>query len=175
MTVVERNKIISLTYELRLNDAEGKVVESLNEQSPLTFLFGSGRLLPKFETNIEGLKAGDIFDFHLSCEEAYGQINKDAIVDVPKQAFEINGKIDHNLLKTGNVIPMQDSSGNRLNGTVTENNNEICSLAGKLRRSENLPTKNFSMVMFIIQEDVVAAVVIHPVERRVVSVADLVH
>jgi FKBP-type peptidyl-prolyl cis-trans isomerase SlyD len=128
MAIIEKDKVVSLTYELRLNNQNGEVIESLNESSPLTFLFRSGRLLPKFEDYLEGLTTGQKFDFNLPCEDAYGDLNEDAIVDVPVQAFEINGKIDENLLKPGNAIPMQDSSGNRLNGIVKEINDETVTM-----------------------------------------------
>jgi FKBP-type peptidyl-prolyl cis-trans isomerase SlyD len=52
----EKNNVVSLTYELRSGSEEGEVVESLTEEHPLTFLFGTGGLLPKFEENINGLK-----------------------------------------------------------------------------------------------------------------------
>ena len=59
----------------------------------MQFLFGTGNLLPKFEENIDGLKLNDDFDFHLKSDNAYGAVNKDAIVDVPIKAFEVDGKI----------------------------------------------------------------------------------
>ena len=117
---VSKDKVVSLTYELRLNSENGEVIESLSADAPLTFLYGSGNLLPKFEENINGLSTGDKFDFDLQASEAYGEINQNAIVDVPVSAFEIDGKIDENLLKIGNKIPMQDTSGNKLTGVVKE-------------------------------------------------------
>lgn len=120
MLTVKKDHVVSITYELRVDQADGKVIESLDENKPLTFLFGRGSLLPKFEDNISGLKTGDKFDFDLPCEDAYGQINDNAIIDLPMNVFEINGKIDEKILKVGNTIPMQDNSGNRLNGLVKE-------------------------------------------------------
>jgi FKBP-type peptidyl-prolyl cis-trans isomerase SlyD len=120
MLKAEKDNVVSLTYELRVDHSDGKVIESLNESNPLTFLFGRGNLLPKFEAHISGLQVGDTFDFDLRCEDAYGEVNANAIIDVPINAFEINGKIDDSMLKVGNTIPMQDNSGNRLNGLVKE-------------------------------------------------------
>lgn len=116
--VISKDKVVSLTYELRLDSAEGEVVESLNPDAPLTFLYGSGGLLPKFEEQIDGLKIGSGFDFQLLSHDAYGEINENAIVKVPTSAFEVNGEIDENMLKLGNKIPMQDASGNKLTGIV---------------------------------------------------------
>jgi FKBP-type peptidyl-prolyl cis-trans isomerase SlyD len=116
--IISKNKVVSLTYELRVNSNEGEIVETLKEDSPLTFLYGSGNLLPKFEQNISELKVGDKFNFDLLAEDAYGEINKNAIVDVPVTAFTVDGKIDEKLLQVGNKIPMQDASGNKLTGVV---------------------------------------------------------
>lgn len=117
---ITNDKVVSLVYELRLNRPDGEVVETLTQDNPLTFLFGSGNLLPKFEQNINGLKSGDSFKFDLNAGDAYGEVNNQAIVDVPISAFEVNGSIDDSLLKLGNTIPMRDNAGNRLNGIVKE-------------------------------------------------------
>ena len=116
--IVSKEKVISLIYELRLDNPDGEIIESLNADSPLTFLYGSGGLLPKFEENISGLKAGDDFNFNLTSDQAYGDVNNDAIVSIPISAFEIDGKVDTNMLQSGTRIPMQDASGNKLTGVV---------------------------------------------------------
>lgn len=117
---IKKDKVVSLIYELRLGSAEGDIVESLTEDRPLTFLYGSGNLLPKFEENIDGLTTGDSFKFDLAAGDAYGEVNDAAIVDVPIAAFEMDGKVDNEMLKLGNTIPMRDNAGNRLNGMVKE-------------------------------------------------------
>jgi FKBP-type peptidyl-prolyl cis-trans isomerase SlyD len=118
--MIEENKVVSLTYELRVDDEQGEVVEKVESSSPLTFLFGRGNLLPDFEANLKGLKEGDDFQFKLEPEKAYGVVSEEALVDLPKDIFEVDGNIDENLLKVGNKIPMQDDSGNRLSGVVLE-------------------------------------------------------
>lgn len=117
---VSKDKVVSLTYELRLDNPQGEIVESLTDDSPLTFLYGSGGLLPKFEEKIDGLKAGAGFDFELKSQDAYGEINDNAIVSVPISAFEIDGAIDQSMLHIGNKIPMQDGAGNKLTGIVKD-------------------------------------------------------
>jgi FKBP-type peptidyl-prolyl cis-trans isomerase SlyD len=115
--IVSQNKVVSLTYELRVN-GNADVVEAVDRNSPLTFMYGSGSLLPRFEDNLSGLKVGDTFDFNLSSEEAYGNYDDNSVIQVPLQAFEIDGKVDYNLVKIGSKIPMQDSEGHRLTGVV---------------------------------------------------------
>lgn len=116
--IVSQNKVVSLTYELRVNGKAGEVIEKVDNNSPLTFLFGTGSLLPKFEENLAGLKVGDSFDFNLISEDAYGHIDENSVIKVPLQAFQMDGKVDYDLVKIGNKIPMQDSEGHRLTGVV---------------------------------------------------------
>ncbi|MDR1197881.1 MAG: FKBP-type peptidyl-prolyl cis-trans isomerase [Prevotellaceae bacterium] len=112
---IENNKSIALAYVLKV---EGEVIETVSKEEPMCVIFGHGYLLPKFEENIKGKKVGDAFDFELKAADAYGEIDDDAFVELPKSLFEVDGNIDENLFTVGNVIPMRDSHGNRLNGTV---------------------------------------------------------
>lgn len=124
----EKDNVVSIIYELRKGSKEGDVVESLDINNPLTFLFGSGGLLPKFEENLDGLKTGDNFEFLLHSEDAYGPVVENAIVSVPRHIFEVDGQIDNNLLFVGNIIPMMDSEGRRLNGKVLDILDEVVSM-----------------------------------------------
>jgi FKBP-type peptidyl-prolyl cis-trans isomerase SlyD len=117
---IARNRFVSLSYQLHINGIEGELVEETNEANPLQFVFGAGKMIEMFEKKLEGLKQGDKFSFELKSHEAYGEVNEDAIVDLPKNIFEVNGEIDASILKEGNMVPMQDASGNRLNGIVLE-------------------------------------------------------
>ena len=116
--VIAENKVVSLIYELRRNNEKGEIVETLSNDNPLTFLFGRGNLLSKFEDNIQGLTEGEKFSFSLTSEEAYGQVQDNAIVNVPLKAFEVDGEVDTNLIKQGNSIPMVDRDGNKLTGII---------------------------------------------------------
>ena len=116
--IAEKNNVVSIVYELRADSKEGEVVESLTSENPMTFLFGTGGLLPKFEEQLNGLKSGDNFEFLLNSEDAYGPVVENAIVHVPQSVFEVDGKIDENLMKIGAMVPMMDAEGRRLNGKV---------------------------------------------------------
>ena len=116
--IVSQNKVVSLTYELRVGSQTGDVVESVGTNAPLTFIFGSGMLLPKFEENLAGLKVGDSFDFNLASEDAYGNYEESSVIKIPLDAFQVDAKVDFDMIKIGNTIPMQDSEGHRLSGVV---------------------------------------------------------
>jgi FKBP-type peptidyl-prolyl cis-trans isomerase SlyD len=118
---IEKNKMVSLIYELRESNESGRILETLDEIRPLNFIYGTGRLLPVFESNIDSLKAGDGFSFPLNSEEAYGDRREEMIVNVPVSVFQTeDGKLNEEICKVGNEIPMMDSEGHHLNGVVNE-------------------------------------------------------
>jgi FKBP-type peptidyl-prolyl cis-trans isomerase SlyD len=117
---ISNKKVITLTYELRVDNNKGDVIETVKEDKPFVFLFGAGSMLPKFEENLNGLKANDKFEFILKCEDAYGKATEDAVQDLPKNIFEVDGKVEEGLLEEGNVIPMQNNDGNKFNGVIME-------------------------------------------------------
>ncbi|HUX59069.1 MAG TPA: FKBP-type peptidyl-prolyl cis-trans isomerase [Bacteroidales bacterium] len=117
---VDKNKMVSLIYELRESDADGRIIETLDENSPLKFVYGTGRLLPVFESNISSLNTGDVFKFTMNSEMAYGEKREDMIVDVPISVFEADGKINGDICSVGNEVPMMDTEGNPLNGIINE-------------------------------------------------------
>lgn len=114
---IAKDKVVSLTYTLTVN---GKEIESVKAEKPLQFIFGAGMLLPKFEENVIGKEIGDAFEFQLVAKDAYGEMNPKAIVDLPMSIFEREGKVDYEIIKEGNMLPMQDADGNRLNGIIKE-------------------------------------------------------
>lgn len=117
---IEKNKMVSLIYELRESNSEGRVIESLTEERPLKFIYGTGRLLPEFENNIDMLSSGDPFSFSLSSENAYGDRREEMIVNVPLSVFETDGKLNEDICRIGNEVPMMDGEGNQLNGIINE-------------------------------------------------------
>jgi len=117
---IEKNKMVSLIYELRENNSEGKIIETLEADNPLNFVFGTGRLLPEFESNISLLSKGDNFSFVLDSESAYGERREDMIINIPVTVFEKDGKIDEEICRIGNMVPMVDSEGHQITGVICE-------------------------------------------------------
>ncbi len=118
--LITNDKVVSVSYELKENNNQGTVLETVGADKPLTFLFGAGNLLAKFEENLDGLKTGEKFQFMLDSKEAYGEIDESAIVDIPKSIFMKDGQLDKELLAIGNQIPMRDKNGNHFTGIVQE-------------------------------------------------------
>lgn len=115
---ITKNTVVSLSYVLKRDDANGEIIEETRAGDPLVFLYGNGQMLPKFEEHLSTLKTGDNFEFTLASDDAYGEMDQDAIIDLDKSIFEVDGKVDLEMLAIGNVIPMRDDQGNMMQGTV---------------------------------------------------------
>lgn len=117
---IEKNKVVSVTYKLEANPSgeEKKHIETADATRPLVFLFGSGGLIPAFEENLSGLTIGDNFSFSIEAANAYGEIEPEALVELPIDIFKVDGVVDMQMLQTGNMVPMSDKDGNRLDGKV---------------------------------------------------------
>jgi FKBP-type peptidyl-prolyl cis-trans isomerase SlyD len=114
---IQDEKVVSLTYTLTV---DGEVKDQANEENPLEFIYGLGYLLPKFEEYLKGKQVGDTFEFDLSPEEGYGVYDVQAVVELPKHIFEVDGKIQEQLLFPGSVIPMMNQAGSVIPGKVLE-------------------------------------------------------
>jgi len=112
---IESQHVVSLTYDLYVKQEDGNeaLVESATQEQPLTFLYGAGQMLPKFEEHLSTLSTGDSFDFKLSPEDAYGELNEEAVANLPKEMFE-----GTDLPEVGAILPLQDNQGNRFQGQV---------------------------------------------------------
>ena len=114
---IAQNKVVEFSYEL---EVDGNIVDHTTKERPLDYIHGTGSLLPKLEEHIEGMEAGAKFDVTLTAADAYGEIDPDRIIDLPKAAFEVNGEVREDLLVPGNTIPMMNSMGGVIPGVVLE-------------------------------------------------------
>jgi FKBP-type peptidyl-prolyl cis-trans isomerase SlyD len=113
---ISQNKVITLTYELKLNDANGEFVEKTEAENPLVFLYGAGQMIPDFENNISELNVGDDFAFGITADRAYGEIDAEAVVNIPREIFAEA----EDMLNVGQAVPMRNDEGHLLQGVVQE-------------------------------------------------------
>ena len=57
--IIDKNAVVGVHYEL---DVEGQKLDASGDQ-PLVYLHGHGMMIPGFEKQLAGLKAGDKYDF----------------------------------------------------------------------------------------------------------------
>lgn len=112
--MITKNKFVTVSYELR-TEKEGELLESAGADRPLEFICGQGQTLEFFEMNLLEKKVGDRFDFEIPAANAYGEVNEDMIVDLPKDIFK---EVDPKDMFIGHVLPMMDSLGRRLQGKI---------------------------------------------------------
>lgn len=119
---VKQNKIIGISYELHVGDPAGEMVlvEKMEGEDVFFFIYGNSGLPQGFEKKLAGKQVGETFKFSLTSEEGYGKYDEAAVIYVPRKAFEIEGKIEENLLEKGNFIPMTDDRGYQVQGKVLE-------------------------------------------------------
>lgn len=115
--IIENNNVVTLNYILHTIEENGEkqFVERTTTENPLTFLFGVGMMLPKFEENIAGLQQGDKISFDLAAADAYGERDDRAIAQLPADMFK-----DLGLPSLGDVLPLQDNQGNQFRAVVVD-------------------------------------------------------
>ncbi len=118
-----KNNYVSVAYKLYVSDSEDvkdDLVEECSKEHPFVFISKLGCVLPIFEDAIIPLSKGDVFDFVIPCEQAYGKIDDELMFDVPKTTFMVDGKFDSTHIYEGNIIPLRGEDGSTFNGVVIE-------------------------------------------------------
>ena len=117
---IVKNNVVFISYQLAFPDEDGQpdVVEIVDEKEPMVFIHGLSGLPEAFEKNLLGLNEGDTFDFSISAEDAYGNVDPSAIIQLPKSIFQAEDQSADDILQIGNFIPMTDDQGNRMQGLV---------------------------------------------------------
>ena len=117
---IAKNNVVFISYQLAFPDEDGQpdVVEIVDEKEPMVFIHGLSGLPEAFEKNLLGLNEGDTFDFSILAEDAYGNVDPNAIIQLPKSIFQAEGQSADDILQIGNFIPMTDDQGNRMQGLV---------------------------------------------------------
>jgi FKBP-type peptidyl-prolyl cis-trans isomerase SlyD len=118
--IATTNMVIAVSYTLMVDDGETgfRWYETVTDADPFYFLFGHHNLLPALEKVLEGKSVGDSFSVVIGFEEGYGDYDDSKRVIIPKANFKEDGKKNRDILRVGNVIPMQDDKGNHLRGEV---------------------------------------------------------
>jgi FKBP-type peptidyl-prolyl cis-trans isomerase SlyD len=75
-------KVVRFHYTLK--DTKGVVLESSVNDEPLSYLEGVGQIIPGLESELRGLTKGAKKSVHVKAGEAYGEYEKDLIVQVPR-------------------------------------------------------------------------------------------
>jgi len=83
---VENNQVVGIEYELK-EKGGSEVLDSNKGQAPLEFIVGKGQIIPGLEKEIIGMNQGEQKEITVPASEAYGEINPDAVDELPKEQF----------------------------------------------------------------------------------------
>lgn len=103
--VIETGKTIQLEYTLTL--ADGSVADSNVEGEPLSYVQGSGQILPALENALAGMQVGESKIVTISPEDGYGLVDPLMVQAVPIDMIPEDARF------VGAQLMSQDEQGNR--------------------------------------------------------------
>jgi len=96
-----------VTFEYTLFDEEGQKVGESDSPNSVTFIYGSGEIIPGLQGALAGKEAGDSFKVEIPPEFAYGE-HDDSLVEVfPRDHFN---SVDEEL-HVGQLMEAQSDAG----------------------------------------------------------------
>ena len=126
------NSVVGLTYELKVSKEEENIesvpfsVEVRDQEDPFYFLFGNSGLPEKFESFLEGKSKGELFNFIILANEAYGEADDELIMSLPKSQFTAENGFEPEMFEEGNFLPLVDENGYPMQAKVLKDlGNEV--------------------------------------------------
>jgi len=99
---------------------DGEQFDSSKGREPLEFTVGAGQMIKGFDDAIPGMSVGDKKTINIAPENAYGENNKDAIIEFPKENIPPDMK-----LEVGMQLQLRDQDGRPIPVTVAEIKDDI--------------------------------------------------
>lgn len=104
-----------VSFHYKLTDDEGTTLDSSEGRDPLTYLHGTGSIIPGLEAELEGREAGDRFTARIEPKDAYGEPDPNLLQEVP---LSMLSAIEN--LAVGMQLQSQSQSGHVQVLTVAE-------------------------------------------------------
>jgi FKBP-type peptidyl-prolyl cis-trans isomerase SlyD len=118
--VVADNVVVSLEYKLTVG---GEIVDSTDDSDPLEFLQGHKNIIPGLEKELYGMSIGDKKMVQVSAKDAYGELDPEAFVDVPRDEFPPDIP-----LETGVQIQVRDMQGGLMDAVIEKIGDDVVQL-----------------------------------------------
>ncbi|MDE6534528.1 MAG: peptidylprolyl isomerase [Muribaculaceae bacterium] len=122
---IEPGKFVEVAYDIydvKPDGSEEKIHE-VPATDPEKFIFGvTPHMLPALLDALEGKTDGDCFDVTMTPQEGFGEYQDDfvRIEELPKEIFEVDGKIDPEQIHPEAKIMLQTNMGQPVPATVIE-------------------------------------------------------
>jgi FKBP-type peptidyl-prolyl cis-trans isomerase 2 len=118
MKQVKSGDKVKVHYHGKLTN--GETFDSSEGRAPLEFEVGSGMVIKGFDDGVTGMAVGDKKTINIPYDEAYGPRNPDMIIEMPKERFPADMKIEE-----GMPLMMTDGSGQNFQVIVTEIKDDV--------------------------------------------------
>jgi len=118
MKQVKAGDKIKVHYHGKLTD--GETFDSSEGREPLEFEVGSGMVIKGFDEGVTGMTVGEKKTVTIPFSEAYGPRNPDMVIEMPKERFPQDMK-----LELGMPLMMSDGSGQNFQVTIVEIKDDI--------------------------------------------------
>jgi len=89
--LISLNKVVRFDYTL--TDDNTNIIDSSEGGEPLTYLHGSGNIIPGLEAALEGKRAGESLGVRITPADAYGEHDGALVQTVPREMFEDSDSI----------------------------------------------------------------------------------
>ena len=120
---IQNNSAVSFHY--KLTDDDGISIDSSEGKEPLGYLHGAGNIIPGLEKALEGKTIGDSLTVAVTAAEGYGEVQKELIQEVAKEAFQ---GVDN--IEVGMQFEAQTGQGGTVPVTVIAVTDEIVTVDG---------------------------------------------
>ena len=103
---IKQGSTVSLEYTLSLED--GTQIETSRGKDPMVYEQGKREIIFGLENQLKGMKVGEKKMIKVKPEEAYGQVDPSAFVEVPRDEFP------QEALEVGTPLRAEDRNGNTI-------------------------------------------------------------
>ena len=83
---IAKHTVVAIDYTL--TDDDGQVLDSSEGRGPLSYLHGTGGIIPGLERELDGKQVGDQLQVAVAPEDGYGERNEALQQDVPREQFD---------------------------------------------------------------------------------------
>lgn len=119
---VATKTVVAIDYTLK--DDDGEVLDTSQGREPLSYLHGSGGIIPGLERELEGKSVGHEMQVSIAAADAYGERNESLRQEVPRAQF---AEIDD--LEVGMQFRVDTNNGPMMI-TIVEVSDELVTIDG---------------------------------------------
>ena len=88
MLITAENSVVGIEYEVKEAGSDEIVDSNKGTGQPLEFITGKQHIIPGLENALVGMKKDESGDILVKAEDAYGEVQEEAIETLPKEQFE---------------------------------------------------------------------------------------